>query len=145
MSPRHRATRRPLALSREEAPGIEKHQVTDRLHLDAGEAYSFILLLRNLNNSLSKAPLVSMVTYLKLNLLFSRFIPNRSTTDLEYSSFLLQRKERDSAKEEEEEEEGSPSKEEYRQAVLRAVTRGRPTQKGVLSFSTTTPSIGEGQ
>ena len=75
-----------------------------------------------------------------------RFIPNRSRTDLEYSSYLLQRQEGEKEEEEEEEVE-SPSKEEYRQALLKAVSKSRPraqSQRGVLSFSATTPSIGEG-
>ena len=74
-----------------------------------------------------------------------RFIPNRSTTDLEYSSYLLQRQEGE--REEEEEEMESPGREEYRHALLKAVSKSRPraqSQRGVLSFSATTPSMGEG-
>lgn len=44
---------------------------------------------------------------------------------------------------EDEEEVGSPSKEEYQQGILKALSRSQ-SQKGVLSFTGTTPSIGEG-
>ena len=63
-----------------------------------------------------------------------RFISNRSTTDLEYSSYLLHRQEGE--KEEEEEEVESPGREEYRHALLKAVSKSRPgaqSQRGVLS------------
>jgi len=75
-----------------------------------------------------------------------RFIPNRSTTDLEYSSYLLQRQEGEREEGEEEEEAvESPTREEYRHALLKAVSKSRPrNQRGVLSFTSTTPSIGEG-
>ena len=75
-----------------------------------------------------------------------RFIPNRNTTDIEYSSYLLQRQEGEREEEEEEEDTvESPTREEYRHALLKAVSKSRPqSQRGVLSFSSTTPSIGEG-
>ena len=72
------------------------------------------------------------------------------TTDLEYSSFLIQQSmlrgqkktTKDGNEEEEEEEEESPGKEEYRQSLLNALSRHRsqPRQRGVLSFKPSTPS-----
>ena len=69
----------------------------------------------------------------------------RSTTDLDYSSFLIQesiRKKKGKDKEGEEEEEESPGREEYRQTLLNALSRNRsqPRQRGVLSFKSATPS-----
>ena len=66
-----------------------------------------------------------------------RFIPSRSTTDMDYSHFLLTKRDSSSR-----EEEDSPTKEEYRQALMKALSKSQ-NQKGVLSFSTATPSIGE--
>ena len=60
------------------------------------------------------------------------------TTDIGYSSFLLSQKdgkEEQECKEEEEEDEGkdadSPSREEYRQGLLTALSRSRGKQKSL--------------
>ena len=85
------------------------------------------------------------------------YFHSRVTTDVGYSSFLLSQKEgregREEQKkgegegEEEEEEEGregdradSPSREDYRQGLLTALSRSRGKQKSVLSFKSATPS-----
>ena len=84
-----------------------------------------------------------------LSLSLSLSLSFRSTTDLDYSSFLIQESIRQSQKkkgkgneEGEEEESESPGKEEYRQTLLNALSRNRsqPRQKGVLSFKAATPS-----
>lgn len=70
----------------------------------------------------------------------------RSTTDLDYSSFLIQqsvsRSQKQKKEDDEEEEVESPGKEEYQQTLLNALARNRSQQrqKGVLSFRSTTPS-----
>lgn len=75
-----------------------------------------------------------------------RFIPNRSTTDLEYSSYLVTSQTRPgrAAKDEEEEEEEevveTPSREDYLHALRQAASGGR-SQKGVLSFRATSSFI----
>lgn len=73
-----------------------------------------------------------------------RFIPNRAAMDLDYSAYLLRKKE--GREEVDEEGENSPSRLEYQQTLLKAISksRGKSGQKGVLSFSVTTPSMGEG-
>lgn len=75
----------------------------------------------------------------------SRFIPNRVTTDVEYSSFLLRQKEGEAqANSEDGKENGnmeSPDREEYKQTLVNAFSKSRgQQQKGVLSFKPTTPS-----
>ena len=65
-----------------------------------------------------------------------RFIPNRSTTDLEISSYLLQ----NSKKETSDDSEDSPSKEEYRQALMKVLSKSK-NQSRVLSFTSATPSM----
>lgn len=64
--------------------------------------------------------------------------------DLDYSAYLLRKKE--GREEVDEEGENSPSRLEYQQTLLKAISksRGKSGQKGVLSFSVTTPSMGEG-
>lgn len=71
-----------------------------------------------------------------------RFIPNRASMDLEYSSYLLRKKEC----EEERDESQSPSRQECQQALLKAISRsrGKSGQRNVLSFSIATPSVSEG-
>lgn len=82
-----------------------------------------------------------------------RFIPNRSvttvimhvytvycmsrgTTDMEYSSFLVNQ----GGKEEDVE---SPSTESYREGLLQALSHGKRRQRGVLSFKSTPAQKGE--
>lgn len=62
--------------------------------------------------------------------------------DLEYSSYLLRKKEC----EEERDESQSPSRQECQQALLKAISRsrGKSGQRNVLSFSIATPSVSEG-
>lgn len=64
--------------------------------------------------------------------------------DLDYSAYLLRKKE--GREEGEEDGEASPGKQEYQQTLLKAISksRGKSGQKGVLSFSVTTPSMAEG-
>lgn len=65
-----------------------------------------------------------------------RFIPNRSTTDLDYSAYLLTKKES--------KEEVSPSREEYKQSLLTTLAKNS-AQKSILSFNTSSNiSMGEG-
>ena len=65
-----------------------------------------------------------------------RFIPNRSAADLDYSTYLLTKKES--------KEEASPTREEYKQSLLTALAKNS-AQKGVLSFNTSSNiSMGEG-
>ena len=78
-----------------------------------------------------------------------RFIPNRASMDLDYSAYLLRKKE-GQGKEWEGEEDGdmlSPVRpQECQQALLKAISRsrGKSGQRSVLSFNITTPSITEG-
>ncbi len=61
-----------------------------------------------------------------------RFIPNRATTDMEYSSFLVrQNGHRDGG------DDVSPSTEAYRDSLMQALSQGKRKQKGVLSFRST--------
>ena len=94
--------------------------------------------------------ILSLSTCLSVSLSLSLSLSLRSTTDLEYSSFLIQesirqsqkKKGKDNEEEGEEEELQSPGKQEYRQTLLNALSRNRsqPRQKGVLSFKAATPS-----
>lgn len=71
----------------------------------------------------------------------SRFIPNRATTDIQYSNFLLTRKEKEGDENEEDKEGGSPGREEYKHTLNSFISRSRGhQQKGVLSFKHTTPA-----
>ena len=63
-----------------------------------------------------------------------RFVPNRSTTDMDYSSYLANKKGTC--------EETSPGKEEYKQSLLNALTNS--TQRGLLSFKEAGTSNPEG-
>ena len=65
--------------------------------------------------------------------------------DLDLSAYLL-RKERKEEQVDEEDEVTSPGTQEYQHTLLKVISRskGKSTQKGVLSFNVTTPSIGEG-
>lgn len=73
-----------------------------------------------------------------------RFIPNRASMDLEYSAYLLRKKEDE---EERDSDMQSPSRQECQQALLKAISRsrGKSGQKNILSFSIATPSVSEGQ
>ena len=73
-----------------------------------------------------------------------RYIPNRAAMDLDYSAYLLRKKE--GREEVDEEGVASPARQEYQQTLLKAISRsrGKSGQKGVLSFSVTTPSMAEG-
>ena len=75
-----------------------------------------------------------------------RFIPNRAAMDLDYSSYLLRKKERREGEGDEEGDASSPARQECQQALLKAISksRGKGGQKSVLSFSIATPSIAEG-
>ena len=78
-----------------------------------------------------------------------RFIPNRATMDLDYSAYLLRKKEEAGEVEGEREDSDmlSPSGRECRQALLKAISRSRGKsgqRKNVLSFTVSTPSITEG-
>lgn len=72
-----------------------------------------------------------------------RFIPNRSSMDLDYSSYLLRKKE---GEEEDQDDMMSPAGRECQQALLKAISRsrGKSGQRNVLSFSISTPSMAEG-
>lgn len=71
-----------------------------------------------------------------------RFIPNRSSMDLEYSAYLLRKE----CEEERDSDSLSPSRQECQQALLKAISRsrGKSGQRNVLSFSIATPSVSEG-
>ena len=78
-----------------------------------------------------------------------RFIPNRATMDLEYSSYVLRKKEegREGEGEGEDSDMLSPTGKECRQALLKAISRSRGKsgqRKNVLSFTLSTPSVAEG-
>ena len=80
-----------------------------------------------------------------------RFIPGRSAAVEEYSCFMmLRRKELYEAEDSEEEEEGeaevstSPPREEFQRALLAAACNGEPPS-GVLSFTASTPTAGQGR
>ncbi len=62
-----------------------------------------------------------------------RYIPNRATTDMEYSSFLVRQPNgrRDG------DEDISPTTEAYRDGLMQALSQGKRKQKGVLSFRST--------
>ena len=66
--------------------------------------------------------------------------------DLDYSSYLLRKKERREGEGDEEGDASSPARQECQQALLKAISksRGKGGQKSVLSFSIATPSIAEG-
>lgn len=74
-----------------------------------------------------------------------RFIPNRSTTDLEYSSYLVTSQTRPGRAAEDNEEEAeevveTPSRDDYLHALRQAASGGR-SQKGVLSFRATSSFV----
>ena len=70
------------------------------------------------------------------------FLAHRVTTDVEYSSFLIQQKERNERGGNDDGDElSSPTIEEYHQELLSALSRSRgQQQRGVLSFKPSTPS-----
>lgn len=75
-----------------------------------------------------------------------RFIPNRASMDLDYSAYLLRKKEAEEEGEDQDSDMLSPSGRECQQALLKAISRnrGKSGQRNVLSFSISTPSIAEG-
>ena len=66
--------------------------------------------------------------------------------DLDYSAYLLRKKEDKEAEGEEDSDMLSPSRQECQQALLKAISRsrGKSGQRSVLSFSIATPSMAEG-
>lgn len=61
-----------------------------------------------------------------------RFIPNRATTDMEYSSFLVRQNGHREC-----DDDVSPGTEAYRDSLMQALSHGKRKQKGVLSFRST--------
>ena len=66
--------------------------------------------------------------------------------DLDYSAYLLRKKERKEEQADEEDEVTSPGTQEYQHTLLKVIakSKGKSGQRGVLSFNVTTPSIREG-
>ena len=65
-----------------------------------------------------------------------RFIPNRTTTDMEYGHYALMRQDKEEKDEEEEEEEGSGENREYKDQLRNAMgAQGRK----ILNFRTKAP------